>query len=133
MHTPTRSSPARNWRWQLTTGEWMPWPEDIAALGPRMAAPPADDPVRVGEYLARTSCTECHGNTLEGQGRTPNLTVAAAYSPEDFVRLMRTGVALGGREVGLMGEVARGRFSHFTDAEIAAVHAYLRHRAQPAP
>jgi cytochrome c553 len=127
-------APGPKWRWQMATGEWAPWPEEIATLGPRMAAASADDPVRYGEYLAHTSCTECHGNQLEGNGGgTPNLTVAAAYGADDFVRLMRTGVALGGREVGLMTEVARGRFTNFTDAEIAALHAYLRQRAAPVP
>jgi mono/diheme cytochrome c family protein len=123
--------PAPLWRWQLVTGEWAPYPEEIAGLGPRMAAPSADDPIKYGEYLAHTSCTECHGDQLEGGGHTPNLTVAAAYSPEDFMRLMRTGVPIGGRALTLMSEVARTRFTHFTDAEIAALHAYLRHRAQP--
>jgi cytochrome c553 len=131
-HTYT-FEPGPHWRWQMATDEWAPWAPEIATLGPRLAPPPADDPVRLGEYLARTSCTECHGNTLEGQGGTPNLSVAAAYAPADFVRLMRTGVALGERDVGLMGEVARGRFAHFTDAEIAALHVYLQHRAQPSP
>ena len=119
------------WRWQMASGEWAPWPEDIAALGPRMAAPTEGDTLRIGEYLARTSCTECHGDKLEGGGPTPNLTVAAAYSPEDFMKLMRTGSALGGRELHLMSQVARTRFTHFTDAEIAALHAFLLKRAQP--
>ena len=42
------------------------------------------------------------------------------------MRLLRTGVPAGERELGLMGELARGRYSHFTDAEIAAIHAYLK-------
>ena len=123
-------NPGPVWRWQLTSGDWAPYPDEIAGLGPRIAAPSADDPIKYGEYLAHTSCTECHGDKLEGGGPTPNLTVAAAYSPEDFTRLMRTGVPIGGRTLTLMGEVARSRFTHFTDAEIGALHAYLRHRAQ---
>lgn len=121
------------WRWQMVTGEWLPWPEDIAGLGPRMPAPSPDDTLRFGEYLARTSCSECHGDRLEGGPGTPNLTVAAAYSIEDFTKLMRTGVALGGRELRLMSDVARARFSHFNDTEIGALHAYLRSRAGPRP
>ena len=39
---------------------------------------------------------------------------------------MRTGVAIGDREVGLMSEVSRGRFTHFTEREQRAVHQYLR-------
>lgn len=42
---------------------------------------------------------------------------------------MREGVPLDGRELGLMKRVAVGRFSHFTDEEIAALHAYARARA----
>lgn len=34
--------------------------------------------------------------------------------------------ALGGRELGLMADVARSRFAYFTDAEIQALHAFLR-------
>ncbi|WP_260583476.1 hypothetical protein [Sphingopyxis sp. PET50] len=36
------------------------------------------------------------------------------------------GVAAGDRKLGLMGEVARGGYSHFSDAEIAAILAYLK-------
>ena len=43
---------------------------------------------------------------------------------------MRTGKAAGNREIGLMSTVARGRFSQLTDAEVAAVHGYLRALAE---
>lgn len=39
---------------------------------------------------------------------------------------MRTGRPLDGRQLGLMANVAVTRFAHFTDAEVSAVHAYLR-------
>lgn len=94
--------------------------------------PAAGSPVARGAYLARTVCTECHGALLSGfEGETPDLRIAAGYSREQFVRLMRTGVALGEREVGLMSEVARGRFTHFTDEEIETLYAYLLSRATP--
>jgi mono/diheme cytochrome c family protein len=94
--------------------------------------PVAESPVAGGAYLARTVCTECHNATLSGfAGETPDLRIAAGYSREQFMRLMRTGVALGEREVGLMSEVARSRFTHFTDEEIEALHAYLLSRATP--
>ncbi len=91
---------------------------------------PGDSTAR-GAYLARTSCTECHGVALSGaqDGATPDLKIVAGYSSEAFTRLMRTGKGLGDRELGLMSEAARGRFSHFTDAEIAALRAYLMARA----
>lgn len=96
----------------------------------------ADDPVALGEYLARSACTECHGQDLRGQERflvTPSLAVVAGYTPEQFRRFLRTGKALGGRELELMSPVARGRFSAFTDREIDALHAYLSTLARPEP
>jgi hypothetical protein len=72
-------------------------------------------------------CNECHGPALKGDEffASSNLRVLRAYSPEDFTKLMRTGVPLGGRKLGMMGEVAKVRFVHFTDAEVAALYAYL--------
>lgn len=104
---PYEFRPGPYTRWMIAKGEWLPWPEDIAVMGPRMPTPSAADTLRFGEYLARTVCTECHGNELEGGDGTPDLVIGAAYCPADFARLMRTGVALGSREVGLMSEVAR--------------------------
>jgi mono/diheme cytochrome c family protein len=91
-------------------------------LGPRYAA---------GRQVAR-ACVECHGPALRGGDgvlKTPDLTLAAAYDDEDFQRLMRTGVAAGGRQVGLMSVTARTRFAHFTPAEVSDLHAYLKARA----
>ena len=53
----------------------------------------------------------------------------AAYSPEAFAELMRTGVALGGRKLGVMGAKARNNLSHLTEAEIAALYSYLHAQA----
>jgi cytochrome c553 len=83
-----------------------------------------------GAYLARTVCTECHGAKLEGhESGAPDLRIAAGYTLEQFTELMRTGNALGGRELKLMSSVARNRFSHLTDDEIRALHSYLTARA----
>jgi hypothetical protein len=55
----------------------------------------------------------------------------AAYTRENFNRLMRTGKALGDRELrAAMSRVARRRFSRFTDAEIADLYDYLVARAR---
>jgi len=91
------------------------------------------EPLALGKYLAYTSCTECHGRTLDGWGPddpTPGLVVAKAYTPEKFARLMRTGeIATGGKsKTGFMSEVAAYRFSQLTDAEIAALKQYLDSR-----
>ena len=56
----------------------------------------------------------------------PDIRIAGSYERKDFVRLLRTGVPVGERKLGLMAEVAQGRYSHFTDAEIAAINAYLK-------
>ncbi len=87
-------------------------------------------------YMVRATCAECHGMNLEGgpppapgAAARPDLVVASAYSRDEFRRLMRTGAATGGRQLGLMAEVARGRYSHLTDGEIDAIHAYLVARA----
>jgi hypothetical protein len=42
---------------------------------------------------------------------------------------MRTGSALGNRELPTMSLVARKRFSHFSDDELHALYAFLRARA----
>ncbi|MDX1380764.1 MAG: cytochrome c [Xanthomonadales bacterium] len=90
------------------------------------------EPVALGRYLALNTCSECHGLDLDGwEGFTPSLRVVAAYSEEDFVRLVREGLALGGREVGLMSEMGRRRLVHLTDDEVAALYAFLRQAEIP--
>ena len=94
-------------------------------------ATPVEDTLAHGEYLARTVCTECHGLELEGggdPGSAPPLAVVAGYGRDEFARLMATGDPVGDRELDLMRRVSVSRFSHFTDAEVAALYAYLRAR-----
>jgi mono/diheme cytochrome c family protein len=82
-----------------------------------------------GRYLSLSICTECHGNDLRGSGgflTTPNLAIAMAYTGEQFREFLRTGLALGGRELEMMSPLARDRYASFTDHEIDALHAYLR-------
>lgn len=95
---------------------------DAARISPASA-----DPSERGRYLAVTICTECHGGDLRGGpgGFAPTLAIVAAYSLNDFRKLMRTGEPLGGRELGLMAQVALARFAYFTDSEINDLHAYL--------
>jgi mono/diheme cytochrome c family protein len=93
----------------------------------------ADDPdlrLARGEYIAMTTCNECHGFGLRGdtpweEDTAPDLVIIAAYDEAAFRRLMREGVALGERELELMSPVARGRFAWFTDQEVADVYAFL--------
>src|SRR5262249_46401051 len=89
----------------------------------------ANADAKQGRYLAQTICSGCHGTSLRGETNpdftSPDLRIVAAYSPDAFTQLMRTGVALGGREVRVMSEVARVHLSHLTDPEIAALYSYL--------
>jgi mono/diheme cytochrome c family protein len=88
-----------------------------------------------GRYLARTSCAQCHGTSLRGTSNpdftSPTLQVVAAYSPETFAQLLRTGVALGGRNLRTMSPWARQHLSHLTDSEIAALYSYLHTMPEP--
>lgn len=92
--------------------------------------PESDDSTAWGAYLARTSCTECHGHDLGGGDKAPDLRIAAGYSFEAFTGLMRQGTALGNRELPLMSQVARRRFHYFTDQELRGLYAYLIARAK---
>jgi cytochrome c553 len=93
----------------------------IADLGPEHAQ---------GRELAR-ACVECHGQSLEGNKmmKSPDLAIAASYDPEDFTRLLRTGVAAGDRKVGLMTQIAPARFGALTQQEVSALQGYLKARA----
>lgn len=92
-----------------------------------------------GRYIVRATCAECHGIDLRGgqpdpvSKYRPDLRIVAAYDLAEFRHLLRTGIAKGGRNVSLMSAVAKGRFSHFTDAEVEAVYRYLQRVAQIAP
>jgi cytochrome c553 len=89
-----------------------------------------------GRYLARTICAECHGTSLRGDSNpdftSPSLRIVASYSPEAFARLLRTGVALGERKVGMMSEWTRENRLQLSDAEIAALYSYLHAMPEPA-
>lgn len=102
---------------------WLP---QVPALTQQANANPA---IARGEYLAMTSCNECHGFDLRSNapwpGSAPDLIVIGAYSEADFTRLMREGLPLSGEELPMMTPVARGRFTHWTDEEVADLYAYL--------
>ena len=112
----------------LALGEFELPAAEFADGKQRRPAPDRSDPKQLGAYLARLACAECHGQDLNGQPdrATPSLAIVRGYGRDTFDTLMDTGIALGGREVGLMTRVARGRFSEFTETEIDALYAYLR-------
>jgi len=121
----------------IATGKFKMQPDLVAEYAERL---PADlgPKFAQGRHLAMTNCAECHGSTLGGGEpepglKAPNLQIVGAYDLPKFTRLMRTGVPAGGRKLKLMDEVARDDLSHYNDAEIAALYAYLHERAQKAP
>jgi cytochrome c553 len=108
----------------LTIGLFKPMAPGIVDSSPKTV--PRNDPVDWGRYLVRTSCTECHGMELRGDGTTPDLAIAGAFSEEAWDALMTLGTGLGGRDLELMGRVARSRFAYFSAEERGAVHTYLK-------
>ena len=99
---------------------------------PEMVLGPDDEPALVrGEQLAMTTCNECHGLDLRGSWQEidispPDLAMVAGYRWADFHTLMRTGVPIEGRDLGLMTVVARDRFAYFTEQEVEDLYGFLR-------
>ncbi len=83
--------------------------------------------VQQGNYLALTTCTECHGYDLRGAYGNPPLIIAKAYKEAEFVKFLHTGKALGNRELKMMSETCRTRFIHYSDEEIKCIYAFLVH------
>jgi cytochrome c553 len=112
----------------IATGEWQVSAEQVDRSRPRWGELPRETPFERGRYYASITCAECHGvdyggNALEG---APSLAILAAYTPDQFHHLMRTGEPIGGRDLGFMSEIAREAFFLFTDEEIADLYAFLR-------
>jgi mono/diheme cytochrome c family protein len=120
-------SPGPIGRLGLVAGKFRKAAQLIAETVPPPEA--ANEDAKHGRYLARTICSECHGTALRGDSNpdftSPDLRMVAAYSPEAFTQLLRIGVAIGGRDVGVMSAQARSNLSQLTDPEIAALYSYL--------
>jgi cytochrome c553 len=122
-----RLMPVGWFRW--VAGKFPPNAADlIDHNASRPEAAPDGDPIKHGQYLAESICTECHGDN--GRLRVPNTpdyVVAAAYTRDEFHRLMRTGVPRTERKIDYhMVDVSKYRYISFTDAEIDALYAYFR-------
>ena len=119
----------------LVLGQYQTTAQIIAGTVP----PPdsAQPQAAAGRYLARTICAHCHGTDLRGASNpdftAPALQIVAAYSPEAFTQFLRTGVALGGRELRVMSGVARKQLHDLSDDEIAALYSYLHAIPYAAP
>jgi cytochrome c553 len=102
-------------------------PIEPAVVDRRQLGPP-QRPALLGPYLARTTCAMCHGMDLHGEMQTesPNLfSVVPAYSLAEFKTLLSTGVAIGGRKLGLMTEMSQAGLKYLRDDEVAELHVYL--------
>jgi len=119
----------------IVVGKFKPLASQIPLDVRHTATADRANPLALGHYLVLTACTECHGQDLQGSEivHAPSLAVSASYSNADFDRLMRSGVAIGGRLVGLMSEVGQTRFPALTDEEVVAVREYLRTQFPPTP
>ena len=111
----------------LVTGKF----KTAAQLIADAKAPPeaTGEQASFGRYLARTTCTSCHGTDLRGASTpdfvAPDLRIAGAYSLERFTELLRQGKGLGGRNLPTMGPWARKTLSQLDDEELAALYSYL--------
>jgi cytochrome c553 len=111
----------------ILLGQFAPVVQQIDHSHRSPATTDTRDPLRYGEYLVMTTCSECHGQDLKGHDflKAPDLLVAQAYSEEAFFHLMRTGLGIENRKLGLMTEVGETRFLRFTDDEVRAIRLYL--------
>lgn len=117
-------------RWDIARGADEPIAAFLAEVPALKHADGPDARIARGEYLAMTTCIECHGFSLHadapfGESIAPDLIVVAGYSEAAFANFMKTGTALGGRELPMMSGVARGRFAHLADDEVRDLYAYL--------
>jgi mono/diheme cytochrome c family protein len=107
-------------------------PELIAKNGPRVDVP-VGPTAEYGEYIGYiAACRDCHGTNLAGSTdpnapQGPNITPGggfALYEEADFIQLMRTGQAEGGRMVS--EEMPWIEYKGMTDDELKALFAYLK-------
>jgi len=87
-------------------------------------------PNDLGPYLVSTTCSHCHNLDSErdngsGMKAPPLKMMVASYTFDEFSALITTGKGKGGRDLGLMSEIAKNEFSHFSDEERRALYDYL--------
>lgn len=124
-HQPAASSWGPLGRVALALGQ-IPYEADHVAN----VHPPKARPTDPGAYLVSVTCQHCHNlDSARDNGfgmKTPPLKMmAASYTFDEFSALMSTGEGKGDRNLGLMSEVAKNEFSHFSEAERRAIYDYL--------
>lgn len=97
-----------------------------------LTAPPRGPSSRYGEYLlSYQDCRGCHGAYLDGRepdGRAasgPSLDVVRAWSPEQFILTMRTGIDPHGHLVS--SDMPWRAFGTMDDDALTAIYEYLAH------
>jgi cytochrome c553 len=107
------------------------FPSSVNAQGGQ----PRERPAEIGAYFTTVSCGQCHAPDHDRPAGTGDLVapalapLAAAYDPDAFKTLLRTGKAAGDRELPMMSEAARTGLSALSDAEIAAIQEWLKSQA----
>lgn len=96
-----------------------------------VVAPPREPSVAYGAYVASyQDCRTCHGSDLEGSagGLTPPApsarAFARAWTQEEFIRTMRTGVDPGGHQI--QSPMPWEMIGKMDDLDLAALYVYLR-------
>jgi cytochrome c553 len=114
-------------RYIIASGKYVPPARAIANARHETAANPGAAAAH-GRYLVMSLCTECHGQDLMGNpfAKSPPLIITKGYPLEDFSKLLHEGIALGGRELGLMSKTARARFVALTPEETSQIHEFLQ-------
>jgi mono/diheme cytochrome c family protein len=123
----------------IASGEFRDSAQRVAEMEARW--PPDMGPEHAfARHVVRATCVECHGMDLRGSDEPladapsrPDLRMVRAYPEEAFSTFMKTGTALGNRELKLMSAVARWRYANFTEREVEAVYAYLTEVARRDP
>ncbi len=125
---PIERTRTLSWRGRLAliNGTWAVSAELVDRSRPRWGNQPRATAFERGRYLASITCSECHGldfngNALEG---APSLAIVGAYSPQQFVNLVRTAKPLDGRA--LDDDMSWLADAPFSDTEIADLYAFLR-------
>jgi mono/diheme cytochrome c family protein len=93
-----------------------------------VTAPPTGVTAEYGNYLIGfTDCRSCHGQNLEGGAPPnpvgPNLRLAAAWTQEQFISTMRTGVTPYGQQLSSVMPVRT--LKNLDDTELAAIYQYI--------
>jgi mono/diheme cytochrome c family protein len=118
-------------RWSIAFGQDQHMAELASSVPALQYSSSKNLVMQRGEYIAKTTCNECHGLDLKGSIQpdfvSPSLEIIAAYNEDQFRVLMKEGRSNSGREnLGLMTVIAKDRFAFFTDRELSDLYHYLR-------